>query len=93
MKKQLSKIIKRCTLTEKIKADVKMVNLGNVSEANLQEMMMENVKRFRKFLKITVNPVSISELVDKTECVNIKHIKFNNLIEKGPDRVEPEKID
>lgn len=85
--------MKRCTLDEKAKAEVKMVNLGNVSEANLHEMMQENVKRFKKFLRITVNPVSVSELVDRTESVNIKHIKYDNLIEKRADRVEVEKTD
>ena len=93
MRKQLSKVMKRCTLDEKAKAEVKMVNLGNVSEANLHEMMQENVKRFKKFLRITVNPVSVSELVDRTESVNIKHIKYDNLIEKRADRVEVEKTD
>lgn len=51
------------------------------------------MKRFKKFLKITVNPASVSELVDRTESVNIKHIKYDNLMEKRAERAEPEKTD
>ena len=40
-------------------------------------------------MKITVNPLSLAELVDKTESVNIKHAKFDKIFEKEPSKPEP----
>lgn len=65
-----------------------MINPYSVSDDKLREVIFENVRRFKKFLKITVNPSSIAELVDKTESVNIKHIKFNNVFEKETPKLE-----
>jgi hypothetical protein len=93
MKKQLGKIIKKCTPVEKSRAKVTMSNPNSLSEDKLGEVILENVLRFKKFLKITVNPLSISELVDKTESVNIKHIKFNNVFEKDSEKPQKKQYD
>jgi hypothetical protein len=93
MKKQLAKIIKRCTPVEKSRAEITMSNPNSLGEDKLGDVILENVRRFKKFLKITVNPLSIAELVDKTESVNIKHIKFNNVFEKDAERPQKQHTD
>jgi hypothetical protein len=93
MKKQLAKIIKRCTPIEKSRAEVTLSNPNSLSDEKLGEVILENVRRFKKFLKITVNPLSIAELVDKTESVNIKHIKFKNVFEQESERPQKQHVD
>lgn len=70
-----------------------MSNPNSLGDDKLGEVITENVRRFKKFLKITVNPMSIAELVDKTESVNIKHIKFNNVFEKEAERSQIQFVD
>ena len=80
--KQISKVIKRCCPEKAFRNECLMIELPkNIASEHLPQALSENAKRFKKFLKLVVNPVNISELIQIVGTVNFKYLEESNVIE------------
>ena len=43
-------------------------------------MIQENVKRFKKFTNTVVNPITIADLVEEINAVNLKNVERDQLM-------------
>ena len=76
MNKQLGKIIKKCIIDDEISEQRLKMPQDAEQKKEINEIFKQNIAKFKKFTKTVINPISIAQLVDDMEAVNIKAVNL-----------------
>ena len=79
MSSQFQTLVKRCKINKHIlSAQLNSPqDAGSVQEAG--EVFRENVRRFKRFSQTVLNPITIADLVEELEAVNIKNVEKDQI--------------
>lgn len=84
MSSQFQTLVKRC----KINKHILNGHLNSPQDANsvqeAGEVLRENVRRFKRFSQTVLNPITIADLVEELEAVNIKNVERDRLAPSQP---------
>lgn len=84
MSGQFQTLVKRCKINKQVLASQlnSPQDADSVHEAG--EVFRENVRRFKRFSHTVLNPITIADLVEELDAVNIKNVEKHELAVPAP---------